>query len=313
VYLFKLPTWSRRIQVGFDWAWLLVFPRDLSCIKTEVTDRISHAHCEPGDYIIRQGEPPANFYVIEKGEVEICRTSVEHPDGEVIATLGPGSFFGEQALIDNRPRSASVRARVPTEIVVMGRNVFTTISKSLAPLRAALMAAVARRAPNTWQERPRVRAALREFALAEFIEPAPTLLLPTETLIEVTRRFATSDVDLFFVSADGQQLAGLVTLTDLLRAQAMGAAPETPLRDFMVANPKVIAATDTCLVAAAAFREYGFKWLPVVHDVASGRIAGLIRARKLIARIMQVVGPPTAASQPPLAAGLPASPGQAPS
>src|SRR5262249_41430946 len=30
VYLFKLPTWARRFQVGFDWAWLLLFPRDLA-------------------------------------------------------------------------------------------------------------------------------------------------------------------------------------------------------------------------------------------------------------------------------------------
>jgi len=113
VYLFKLPDWSRRIQVGFDWAWLLLFPRDLACIKTEVTDRVTHAHYEAGDYIFRQGEMPANFYVIEQGEVEICRATAEHPEGDIIATLGPGSFFGEQALIDatNRPRSASVRAR----------------------------------------------------------------------------------------------------------------------------------------------------------------------------------------------------------
>jgi NADH dehydrogenase len=51
------------------------FPRDLSCIRTDVTERISHAHFEPGDYIIRQGEPPSGFYVIEQGEVEIVRAS----------------------------------------------------------------------------------------------------------------------------------------------------------------------------------------------------------------------------------------------
>lgn len=300
VYLFKLPAWSRRIQVGFDWAWLLVFPRDLSCIKLDVTERITHAHYEPGNYIIKVGEPPANFYVIEQGEVEICRPTAEHPDGEVIATLGPGSFFGEQALIDNRPRSASVRARTTVEVVVMGRNVFTTISKSLGPLRLALMAAIARRAPNTWQERPRVRALLRKLKLADFIEPAPRPVLhPSEALHEVTRRFAEQDVDLFYVSSDGERLEGLVTLTDLLRAQATGVSPETPLEKFMIRDPKVIATTDTCLVAAAALREYGHKWLPVVHDTKDNRIAGLLRARKLITRIMQDVGPPSDVNPPP--------------
>ena len=304
VYLFKLPSWARRIQVGFDWAWLVLFPRDLACIKTEVTDRVTHAHYEAGDYIFRQGDVAASFYVIEQGEVEICRATAEHPDGDIIATLGPGSFFGEQALIDNtnRPRSASVRARSTVEVVVMGRNVFTSISKSLAPLRSALMATIARRMPNVWQERPRVRAALRDFKLADFIDPAPQpILRPTETLFEVTKRFGESDEQFFFVSTDGERLEGLVTLTDLLRAQATGTTAETPLSDFMIRNPAVITTSDTCLIAAAAFREHGHKLLPVVHDRDRRGIAGVIRARNLISRIMQVVGPPAAPKAAPVA------------
>jgi NADH dehydrogenase len=296
-----MPSWARRAQVGFDWAWLLVFPRDLSCIRTDLTDRISHAHFEPGDAIIRQGEPPTSFYVIEAGEVEIVRASPEHPDGEVIAKLGPGSFFGEQSLLNDRPRSASVRARTAVEVVVMGRHVFTTISTTLAPLRDAFMATIARRTPNSWQERPAVRAALREFQLVDFIEPAPQpLLRPDATLLEVTRRFALQNDEMFLVSADGERLDGLITLTDVLRAHATGTAPDAPLAKFMVAEPKTIAATDTCLVAAAAFREYGHKLLPVVADPASRRIVGLVRARKLISKIMQVVGPPPASTVPPV-------------
>lgn len=293
VYLFKLPTWSRRVQVGFDWAWLLVFPRDLSCIRTDVTDRITHAHYEPGDYIIRQGEPPSSFYVLEQGEVEIVRMHSDRPDGEIIATLGPGSFFGEQAMIDNRPRSASVRARSAVEVVVMGRHVFATMAKSLAPLRTALLAAIARRTPNTWQERPRVRAALRESSLSDFIEPTPQpLLRPTETLRSVTSLFGDDAAQFFLVSADGQRLDGLITLTDLLRAHATGVAPDTSLSEFMIKNPVAITATDTPLIAAAAFREHGHKLLPVVQDQSGRRIAGVVRARKLIARMMQLVGPP---------------------
>jgi NADH:ubiquinone reductase (H+-translocating) len=299
VYLFKLPSLSRRMQVGFDWAWLLIFPRDLSCIKTDVTERISHAHFEPGDYIIRQGEPPSGFYVIEQGEVEIVRTLPEKPEGEVVATLGTGNFFGEQALINNQPRGASVRARTPVEVVVMGRNVFTTISKSLAPLRAALTAAITRRSSGTWQERPAVLAALRDFKLAEFIEPAPApLLKPTETLYQVSHHFARHPSDFFFVSPDGAKLEGMITLTDLMRAQSNGVKPETPLADFMKKDPAVLAATDSALIAASAFREHGFKTLPVVADKQSRRIVGVVRVRKLIARVLEVVPPPTGMTAP---------------
>lgn len=293
VYLFKMPSWGRRIQVGADWAWLLLFPRDLAYIRTDPTERVTHAHYEPGDFIIRQGEPASAFYVIESGEVEVVRATLENPAGEIIAVLGAGSFFGEQALINNQPRTASVRARSVVEVVVMGRHVFTTISKSLAPLRAALTAAITRRSGTFWQERPRAVATLRALALADFIEPAPQpFLAPTTPLREVTRLFAETTNDLFFVASADDRLEGIVTLTDLLRAQGSGTAPETPAAQFMVAAPAVILATDTALLAASAFREHGYKSMPVLADPATRRIVGLIRARKLIARLLQATPTP---------------------
>ncbi len=290
VYLFKLPTWSRRIQVGFDWAWLLVFPRDLSCIKTDVTDRVSHAHYEPGDCIIRQGEPPSSFYVIEKGEVEVVRTSPEKPAGEVLAVLGAGNFFGEQALLSNQARTASVRARTPAEVVILGRHVFTSISQSLAPLKMALTAALTRRSAGFWTQRPEVLAALRNLALADFIEPAPLpLLKPADRMIDVMRVFTGHNADFFYVSADGVRLDGIVTLTDLLRAQAGDTNADTPASAFMIREPTVLTSADSALVAAAGFREHGLKYLPVVADLASRRIVGFIRARQLMAGVMHRV------------------------
>ena len=291
VYLFKLPSWSRRVQVGFDWAWLLIFPRDLSCIKTDVTDRVSHAHFEPGDHIIKQGEPPSSFYVIEKGEVEVVRISPEKPDGETLAVLGAGNFFGEQALLSNQPRTASVRARSPAEIVIMGRHVFTSISSSLAPLKMALTAAITRRSAGFWIQRPEAMTALRNLTLADFIEPAPIpLLRPTDRLLDVMRVFADHNADFFYVSSDGARLDGIVTLTDLLRAQAGDTNADTPVAAFMIKDPTVITQTDTALVAASGFREHGLKYLPVVTDLASRRIVGFIRARKLMASVMHLIG-----------------------
>ncbi len=293
VYLFKMPSWGRRIQVGADWAWLLLFPRDLAYIRTDTTERVTHAHYEPGNFIVRQGEPPSAFYVIESGEVEVVRATQENPAGEIIAVLGPGSFFGEQALINNQPRTASVRARSVVEVVVMGRHVFSTISKSLTPLRAALTAAITRRSGTFWQERPRAVATLRALALTDFVEPAPQpFLAPTTPLRDVTRLFAETTNDLFFVAGPCDRLEGIVTLTDLLRVQGNGAAPETPVAQFMVAAPAAILATDTALLAASAFREHGYKSMPVLADAASRRIVGLVRARKLIARLLQATPAP---------------------
>jgi len=294
VYLFKLPSWSRRFQVGFDWAWLLLFPRDLSYLKTDVTDRVSHAHYEPGDTIIKQGEPPSGFYVIEHGEVEVVRSSPEKPEGEVVAVIAEGNFFGEQALLNNSPRSASVRARTAVEVVVMGKHVFTTISKSLAPLRQALMQALTRRTASFWQQRPEALAALRHFVLRDFIEPVPQpLLSPAASRLEVARVFADHPADFFFVSRDGVRLDGMITLTDLLRAQG----DPTTAEAFMTKDPVSLLESDTALVAASTFREHGMKYLPVVADNDSRRMVGFVRARKLMASVLSQ-DPPAAEPGP---------------
>lgn len=296
VYLFKLPSWGRRIHVGADWAWLLLFPRDLAHIRTATTDRVTRAHYEPGDLIIKQGDPPTNFYVIEQGEVEIIRTSAERPDGEVIATLGTGNFFGEQALINLQPRTASVRARSVVEVVVMGREVFSTISKSLAPLRTALAAAIMRRTKTFWQERPEALAALRGFALRDFMEAAPEPLLePGATLQMVTRLFASSSTAALYVASAEGRLEGMITITDLLRVQGDGRPQDTPVSEFMTQNPVALTETDTAIVAASAFREHGFKTLPVVADRQSLRLVGVVRARHLIARMLDSLAPPDGA------------------
>jgi CBS domain-containing protein len=168
-----------------------------------------------------------------------------------------------------------------------------TISKSLAPLRNLLAAALTRRSGSFWQERAPVLAALRSFALADFVEPAPQpLLAPETTLRDLTWQFAHSANELFYVVSAGDRLEGLVTLTDLIRAQSDGLPPESPVRDFMARNPAAVCATDTALVAASAFREHNYKTLPVVADPASRRVVGLIRARRLIARLLDSLPPP---------------------
>jgi NADH dehydrogenase len=291
VYLFKLPTWARRLQVGFDWAWLLLFPRDLAHIRTRPTERVSSAHYQPGDVIIKQGEPPSNFYVIKQGEVEVQRSTPNDPNGEVKVVLGPGSFFGEKALLNSEPRVASVKARTPVEVLVMGKNVFTQVSEALAPLRDALAQTLNRRAIDVWKGEPQAIDLLKRTTLKELMEPAPQpLLKPNATLTEVSHAFVETNNDLFFVSADGQTLDGVVTMTDLLRGRGAGATGATLLSEFMTKNPVALAADDNCATAATSFREYRLKSLPVVESKDSRRLVGCIRVRRLMAHVFKQSG-----------------------
>ena len=289
VYLFKLPSWSRRIKVGFDWAWLLVFDRDLSHLKSRTTDRVSHAHFEPGDSILKQGDPPANFYVVEAGEVEIIRETSNPPRSDVVAVLGPGSFFGEQALINNQPRAASVRARTAVEVMVMGRHVFDQMSKTLAPLRYALAQALNRRSQDAWKDQPLAQEILRRTAVGTLMDPLPQpILKPSASLMEVSEMFVQNGNDLFFVSGDGATLDGIVTMTDLMRAQTAGEDRPLTLSEFMTPQPVSMCTGDFCDAAAATLREHRLKTLPIL-ETGTRRLVGCIRARRLMAFVLREV------------------------
>lgn len=74
---------------------------------------------EAGERIFDQGDQGDSMYVVIEGQVEIVHR------GEVINTLGPGEFFGEMALVDSRPRSATARAKSPSKLVPINRFSFT--------------------------------------------------------------------------------------------------------------------------------------------------------------------------------------------
>jgi CRP/FNR family transcriptional regulator len=99
----------------------------------------------PGTEIIRQGDPGDALYVIVTGQV-IVRAS--RPDGgpeALLGTLGPGSVFGEMALVDDGPRSATVRAQTRTSCVVVRRNDFLSELASSAGLARTLLLTLSNR------------------------------------------------------------------------------------------------------------------------------------------------------------------------
>jgi CRP-like cAMP-binding protein len=93
----------------------------------------------PGRELIRQGETGREFVVVIAGEAEVRR------DGEVIAVRGPGTFFGEMALLPDRPRNASVVATTDMTIEVIDRQDFRRLLKEFPDLHAPLLEATAQR------------------------------------------------------------------------------------------------------------------------------------------------------------------------
>ena len=285
--MLKLPSLSHRVKVGFDWAWDLFYSRDLAHPKADPTDRISRAHYEPGDYIIMEGDPGTNFFVIDDGEVEVVRGGNEGKSPDILAVLGPGDFFGEMALIDNRPRNASVRARTPVEVLVMGRNVFQQISSALAPFREILADAVKRRSGDLWQKFPLAFKILENQPFSSFIEPMIVKLGADNTFEDALNLLIEKPLEYCCVVDDDNILKGILTRTDFGRAVDSGVNLRTKVREFMKVDPIIVAVDEQTPAVAATMRLHGIKWMPVVENLDSRKVKGYVRMDTIMKFVLQ--------------------------
>jgi CRP-like cAMP-binding protein len=90
-----------------------------------------------GTFIIREGEIGESFFVIARGTVRVTQHDVLGKERE-LATLGDGSVFGEMALISNSPRTATVTAAGPIDLLEFNRETLTAASEQLIDIATAL-------------------------------------------------------------------------------------------------------------------------------------------------------------------------------
>jgi CRP-like cAMP-binding protein len=100
---------------------------------------------QTGDWIIREGEVSDFMFVLLTGELEV----VSHgggPSADVrVALLGPGDWVGEMALLEVMPRSASVRALAPCDLLrLTAQDMQRLIKERDLALYAVVMANIAR-------------------------------------------------------------------------------------------------------------------------------------------------------------------------
>jgi len=88
-------------------------------IMERVASRLIPTEAATGTPIVRQGDPGDRFYIIaDGGEVAVSK------DGHEVASLGPGEFFGEIALLRDVPRNATVTARTGVRLYALERDDF---------------------------------------------------------------------------------------------------------------------------------------------------------------------------------------------
>ena len=92
-----------------------------------------------GTAVVEEGGKGDAFFFILAGEADVRR------GGRTVATLGPGRFFGELALLDPAPRDATVVAVSPLTVGVLGARVFRAIVRDVPAMSGKLLRGMAQR------------------------------------------------------------------------------------------------------------------------------------------------------------------------
>jgi len=94
---------------------------------------------QPGQIIVTQGTPGQAFYLILAGRVEIVR------DNASLGSFVAGDFFGEMSLLDNAPRSATIRAIEETSCLMLSSWDFKAILEKHPSIAIKLLEVLSRR------------------------------------------------------------------------------------------------------------------------------------------------------------------------
>jgi len=107
--------------------------KDLSRIGRAVVER----KYKKGETIVKEGEQAVAFFVVTKGKVEV--TKGLGAKKQKLTVLGPGSTFGEMALLDGGPRAATVAALDDAECLVLSRWDFVAELRTNSHMAVAML------------------------------------------------------------------------------------------------------------------------------------------------------------------------------
>jgi CRP/FNR family cyclic AMP-dependent transcriptional regulator len=96
-----------------------------------------------GKAIITEGDRGQEFFVILDGKAVVTR------GGRKIATLGPGDYFGELALLEGGPRDATITAQGDVQVLAIYKPQFTSLLATIPSLNRKLLVGMARRLHET--------------------------------------------------------------------------------------------------------------------------------------------------------------------
>ena len=135
IYLMKFPGWDRKVRIGIDWALDLFLRRDITQVRIFQPESVLQEHFHSGEIIFERGDFGDKVYVIVKGEAEIIK-------GEDVTVVGPEYVFGERALVSDKEREITVRAKSPLDVISVSRQAFKQLVAHFPGIKESMQAII---------------------------------------------------------------------------------------------------------------------------------------------------------------------------
>ncbi|MEN9669746.1 MAG: hypothetical protein RL018_23, partial [Pseudomonadota bacterium] len=109
-----------------------------------IAESVTKQRFRRGEAIVEGGKKANALYIILNGRAHVVATDSRGREA-ILANLKQGDYVGEMSLIDNQPHSATVRAEVQTDVLVLGRTQFARILPENAAMTYAIMKVLVQR------------------------------------------------------------------------------------------------------------------------------------------------------------------------
>jgi len=113
-----------------------------------IVERLKFKTFEKSEVVCKIGDPGDSMYIIITGSVDICIYGQEGAE-QIVASLGPGDYFGEMSLLTDEPRSATVRTSDPSEMFLLNKKDFDVILEKFPSISLSMGKIVSKRLRET--------------------------------------------------------------------------------------------------------------------------------------------------------------------
>lgn len=286
IYLSKLPSVARKLEVLGDWTWKAMFPPNIVQVPISRTGGVGFARYGQGEFIFHKGDPASSLFVIQSGTAAVYLDETSSP----VTVLEPGDHFGGEMLSlgAQGPHLFSVKAETPLDLVTFRRDDFERLAQSDAGLRKELKrVAAALKGYEGFTAMIKDRPVLAEIKVAELMtSPAETLSTDC-SLVEATERFDGGHRG-YPVTDEKGILQGYCGREELYEAFCELPRIDTRVSEFMRRNSPAIMESQPMTEAVVALLLARIELLPVVSSEGDRKVVGVLSPIDIVKKTLAI-------------------------